>query len=75
MTRNELIAKWCAAEGGKKSALDAPQAREAYAKLRAILIDYFSLDLNDVIARRGRVVTGYPFAMPKTFKLGKRQKP
>jgi len=54
MTRNELITKWCAAEGGKVSALDAPQAREAYAKLRVIIGENFGVDLDDIIASRAR---------------------
>ena len=52
MTRNELITKWCAAEGGKVSALDAPQAREAYAKLRAIIAENFGVDLDDIIRNK-----------------------
>lgn len=52
MTREELIGKWCAAEGGKKSALDAPQAREAWAKLRAIIGSECGIDLDDVINYR-----------------------
>jgi len=52
MTRNELITKWCAAEGGKVSALDAPQAREAYAKLRKIIGYEVGIDLDDVIDGR-----------------------
>lgn len=50
MTRNELIRKWCAAEGGKVSALNAPQAREAYAKLRAIIGEETGVDLDDILA-------------------------
>lgn len=52
MTRNDLLRKWCDAEGGKKSALDAPQSREAYAKLRRIIAEEFGLDLDDVIREK-----------------------
>lgn len=52
MTRNEFITKWCAAEGGKVSALDAPQAREAYAKARKIIGENFGVDLDDIIRQR-----------------------
>lgn len=50
MTRNELLSKWCAAEKGKKSALDAPQARECYAKLRQIIGEETGVDIDDIIA-------------------------
>jgi len=49
MTRNELLKKLCAAEGGKRQALDWPQAREAYAKLRVIIGENFGVDLDDII--------------------------
>ena len=52
MTRAELIRRWCEAEGGKKSALDAPQCREAYAKLRAIIGEWIGIDIEDVIEGR-----------------------
>lgn len=52
MTRNQLIAKWCVAEGGKVSALNAPQSREAYAKLRVIIAENFGVDLDDIVRQR-----------------------
>lgn len=53
MTRNELLKKWCAAEGGKVSALNAPQSREAYAKLRRIIGEECGVDLDDIIREKG----------------------
>lgn len=52
MTRKQLLRMWCAAEGGKKSALDAPQSREAYAKLRRIIAENFGVDLDDIIREK-----------------------
>ena len=49
MTRNELLKQWCAAEGGKKSALDWPQSKQCYAKLRQIIGEETGVDLDDVI--------------------------
>lgn len=61
MTRNELLKKWCDAEGGKVSALNAPQSREAYAKLRRIIGETFGVDIDDVIRNRetGKIYTGH----------------
>lgn len=50
MTRNELLKKLCAAEGGKRQALDAGQCREVLAKLRAIIGAEVGVDLDDIIA-------------------------
>lgn len=50
MTRDALLKQWCRAEGGKKSALDAPQARECYAKLRTIIGHHTGVDIDDLIA-------------------------
>jgi len=78
MTRNELITKWCAAEGGKVSALDAPQAREAYAKLRAIVGHETGVDLDDVINHRyapGTKYCDYAAYRVHTWSDGKPAKP
>lgn len=52
MTRNELITEWCKREGGKKEALNAPEARQALAKLRAIIGEDSGVDLYEVIAQK-----------------------
>lgn len=52
MTRKQLLKLWCAAEGGKVSALNAPQSREAYAKLRRIIAENFGVDLDDIIGHK-----------------------
>lgn len=65
MTRNQLLELWCAAEGGKVSALNAPQSREAYAKLRRIIAENFGVDLDDIIRQREvcKIYTGHSAAI------------
>lgn len=52
MTRNELLKKLCAAEGGKREVLDAGQCREVLAKLRQIIGEEVGIDLDDILAWR-----------------------
>lgn len=65
MTRNELLKKLCAAEGGKREALDAGQCREVLAKLRRIIGEDCGVDLDDII--RGKefamIYTGHTAAI------------
>ena len=69
MTRNELITQWCAAEGGKVSALDAPQGRQAYAILRVIIGENFGVDLDDIIRNKEvmKIYTGRSAAIAYRF--------
>lgn len=52
MTRNELITELCKREGGKRQAIDAGQAREVLAKLRAIIGEKTGVDLYDLLEWR-----------------------
>lgn len=65
MTRNELLKKICAAEGGKRQALDAGQGREVLAKLRVIIAENFGVDIDDIIRQREvcKIYTGHHAAI------------
>lgn len=53
MKRPELITEWCKREGKRKSALDAPQAREALSLLRDIIGERVGVDLYEIIEGKG----------------------
>lgn len=69
MTRNELLKALCAAEGGKRQALDAGQGREVIAKLRVIIAENFGVDLDDIIREREvcKIYTGHSAAIAYRF--------
>lgn len=66
MTRNELLKLLCAAEGGKRQALDWPQSKETYSKLRKIIGENFGVDLDDIIREKQFAIiheSRFPFTL------------
>lgn len=79
MTRNEFITELCKREGKKRQALDAGQAREVLAMMRAIIGEGTGVDLYEVITGKnicsGRTQRGLLYVGHRWHNLWRNGKP